>query len=397
MTNKNSYDVIVVGGSIAGSTAGYILSKLGLDVLIIDKEKFPRKKLCGGIVTLKTLHLLNKIYGETYSSLKQKKILDYITNDYEITYRMRRSILKTTSKYPYIFVDRTVYDNFLLQKAKDIGTEVIEGQFVKSVDLDECTVSLSDGTSFNANFIIGADGANSVVRREFNRKGLVSKKQWNHNLGTGLEIFVDRKDVGKNDFKHPILALGLVKWGYAWMFPNKDKLVIGLGALNRKNKGNFVNALHDWVSCLNINSNSLEKTYGHPVPYGNFKFKPSYKGKVLLIGDAGGFVCTLFGEGLYLGMKTAEFAATAIYNNINDNKAIEESYLWNLKKKVYPDLEAAMTLRFFFFNKIFSAFECKLTRVLVKKTEDLIMELMSGERSPKWFKKRNLNLLKVLE
>ena len=64
MSIKLDHDVIVVGAGPAGSTAGYILSNLGLKVLIIDKESFPRNKLCGGGVTLKTLQLLVKIFGE---------------------------------------------------------------------------------------------------------------------------------------------------------------------------------------------------------------------------------------------------------------------------------------------------------------------------------------------
>jgi len=397
MSKKLDHDVIIVGAGPAGSTAGYILSKLGLNVLIIDKETFPRKKLCGGGVTLKALQLIIKIFGETYSSLKQKNIINYITNESEITYRRSKTIVKIKSEYPLIFVDRSIYDNFLLQKAKNIGAEVIEGQPVKSVNLDECSVSLSDGTVLNSRFIIGADGPNSVVRREFSRKGLITQKQWSHNLATGLEVFIDREELKNDEFKNFIMGFGIVNWGYAWMIPKKDKIAVGLGALNRKNRKNFKNALRDWISCLNLNPSVMDGLSSHPVPYGNFKFKPSYEGKVFLIGDAGGFTCPLFGEGLYLAKKTAEFVATAIYNNINDNKAIEEAFLWNLKKRIYPNLEASMTLRKIFFHKFFSAFKFKLAGAFMRRYNHMIMEIMVGDRSFKWLKRNNLNLLELIK
>ena len=59
---NNHFDVIIIGGGPGGSTAGYILAKLGLSTLIIDKEVFPRDKLCGGLVSLKSVHVLNKIF-----------------------------------------------------------------------------------------------------------------------------------------------------------------------------------------------------------------------------------------------------------------------------------------------------------------------------------------------
>ena len=80
MPASTVYDVIIAGGGPAGSTAGYILSKAGLNVLIIDKSNFPRKKLCGGLITYKTIRLLERVFGETASSLDEKGIIDFVQN-----------------------------------------------------------------------------------------------------------------------------------------------------------------------------------------------------------------------------------------------------------------------------------------------------------------------------
>ena len=63
MPTSADYDVIIIGGGLAGSTAGYLLTKLGIKTLIVDKAVFPRKKLCGGFITLKSFYLIKKIFG----------------------------------------------------------------------------------------------------------------------------------------------------------------------------------------------------------------------------------------------------------------------------------------------------------------------------------------------
>ncbi len=55
MMNNERFDVIVVGAGPAGSTCAYLLGKSGINVALLDKEKFPRRKLCGGLLTFKTI------------------------------------------------------------------------------------------------------------------------------------------------------------------------------------------------------------------------------------------------------------------------------------------------------------------------------------------------------
>ncbi len=92
LKEKSSYDVVIVGGGPAGSTAGFILSNLGFKVVIIDKSIFPRQKLCGGLITLKTLKLLNRVFSMEERLLKDNRILNFQSNSYEIFYRNNRVV-----------------------------------------------------------------------------------------------------------------------------------------------------------------------------------------------------------------------------------------------------------------------------------------------------------------
>ncbi|MFX0071002.1 MAG: NAD(P)/FAD-dependent oxidoreductase, partial [Candidatus Hermodarchaeota archaeon] len=221
-SQPQTYDTIIIGAGPGGSTAAYLLARQNFKVLLVDKATFPRYKLCGGLLSMKTIQLIESIYKESPEDLIRNNIIDYYTPFYKITYRNKRIISSIKAHYNFYLVDRTIYDNYLLNKAKSLGVEVMEGVKIVNIDIDNCTIELQNGKVFQSKLIIGADGANSIVRREFIRKNIISSKDWQHNLGTGLECFVNRQDLEKDQFKELILTFGFANYGYNWLFPNKD-------------------------------------------------------------------------------------------------------------------------------------------------------------------------------
>ena len=134
MKSNTQYDVIIVGGGPAGSTAGYLLAGFGYSVLILDKKIFPRDKLCGGLTTYKTRKLLERVFDETETSLIKKNIFDFSALKYELRYK-NRFMYNREVALPFYFVKRIVYDDFLLDKAKDAGVTAKEGEAVVSCKL----------------------------------------------------------------------------------------------------------------------------------------------------------------------------------------------------------------------------------------------------------------------
>ncbi len=382
--DKSDYDVVIVGGGPGGSTAGYLLSKFGFRVLIIDKENFPRPKLCGGLLTDKTFRLLNRVFGETESSLTDKHILNFRADHYEVFYKDKPMVNKH-SDIPFLFTDRRTYDSFLLEKAREAGAEIIEGEKVQSVDFSTTEVVTSTGKRFSSRFIVGADGVNSVIRKELFSAGRVDTREWGRNLATGLEVFVNRDETTKA-VDHPIVFFGFVRWGYSWVFPNKDVIVVGSGGLNTANRSDLLKSFHDFLSFLNLNEGRVSRIAGHPVPYGNFLSKP-VSDSFLLVGDAAGFADPVTGEGIFYAQRSAELAAWAIHECAHNNRNLETSYLHLLHRHIYPELVYAKKARLpiFTFLERFGYYPVKMLLDIMDKQA---IELVHGLRTYKGFQKQ---------
>jgi geranylgeranyl reductase family protein len=382
----DKYDVIIVGCGPAGATAGYLLGGFGFKSVLIDKSIFPRRKLCGGVLTRKTLKLLERVFDETALSLIRKNIINYISNSYDIFFR-ENLLAHGTSPFPFYFVDRYSYDYYLLKKAKKLGVTVLEGEKVKGIDLDSNVVSTSTGRKLEARFIIGADGAQSVVRKNFPDTHF-NKIKWEYNLATALEIFIPRSDVQKS-ISHPIIHFGYIDWGYSWIFPNKDEIIIGLGGLNRMNNKRFIELFHEYLSALDLfpemKKTQRIKINGHLIPCGNAVQKPVYH-NAILVGDAAGFPDPISGEGIYQAQRSAEIASLSIYRSMNAGASLEKTYLKLLQEYIFPEIFHAKILRWFVFNSL-NKLNLNNISWLTRHGEKCAIDIIHGLRSYKFLQR----------
>ena len=382
-TQELDYDIIIVGGGPGGSTAGYILNKLGFKVLIIDKNKFPRDKLCGGLITKKTLKLHTRIYDETEENLENNNIINYKSNQYKIFYK-KKLLLEKSSDIPFYFVERIAYDNYLIKKARETGVKIIENNRVKSVNLQNSEIITENKNRFRAKFIIGADGTNSIVRKQVFQNNNTDKRKWQKNLATAFEIYIKHKDTNCT-VDHPAIYFGYVNFGYSWIFPNKDKILIGMGGLQKKNKQNLMDQLNNFLSDLNIEQNGQVNVKAHTVPYGNYLMNPALN-NTALIGDAAGFADPIIGEGIYYAQRSGELVACAINNCIKQNQDLKTAYLDLLHEHIYPELSGAKRARLLLYC-IQDKFHFYPTKLLFHFYDKKLIELVHGKRSYKNLRK----------
>ncbi len=340
MTNqvrKELHDVIIVGAGPSGSTLGYLLSYRGLDVLVIDKANFPRSKLCAGAITWKTRKLLEELFSISF--VKQFKV-ENISSDYFIYEKFRQKVAQISPE-PFYFVDRKKYDMELVSLALNINCQILFGHQVSNIDVKNNVVFTKSGSSYRGKILVGADGANSVVRRK-----IYPQKLFKNNLALAFQINVPQDKI-KTDYQIPApkLFLGNVKWGYGWIFPHKEHYVVGIWGLIRKNK-----KLKDRFKKFlkNVTQPGMEKQSlfpSHSAPSGSFIGTPG-EDKILLVGDAAGFTDPLTGEGIYYAHKSAELASRAILDFFHSDEKISllERYKYYLKP-VYKELKISKRLR----------------------------------------------------
>ncbi len=389
-TENEEFDVAVVGGGPGGATAAYQLGKNGFDVALVDKEKFPRHKTCGGMLTEKVYQLNQKVFDVSFQELETENIINSTSNGYE-TWNKNRCILKGSTDFNYGMVDRKVYDDFLFSKTRALeGVKVFEETKITGIDHEKMTLTGPGDGKIKAKYIIGADGASSTIRKSLmeNNKIKISKKRWKKNLAAAIEAYVPKTSVDRK-IRTPLLHLGVVEWGYGWVFPHADRYVVGVGGLPDKND-NFRKLLMDYLDLLDMGGKDYE-IKGAPVPYGNYISDPGYQ-NILLIGDAAGLTDPLTAEGIFYAQFSGWLAARTI-NNCKENQYVSSEYAEKLNENVIPELKWAKFLRKLFFSGP-EFIRRPVIKFLLPKIADNLLEIFHGQKSYNFFRSRKLEFFK---
>lgn len=337
------YDVIICGCGPAGATAGLVLARQGHSVLMLDRERFPRKKLCGGLLTWKSVKLLESIFGESAESLTGSGVINHVSEHYAIN-TFSKTLAQGELPFPFHFVDRTLFDAHLLDHARRAGATVMEDAPVSHCDTENGIVTLADGDTFQTRHVIGADGANSVVRKSFPN---FDRRRFRRYMAPAIEIALPPEALPK-PVEHPELYVEFLDAGYGWVFPNRDRVIVGICGLHDK-KINFSQQFKDYLDFLEIKESLIPPFRGHPLPYGNYLENPVH-GRALLAGDAGGFVEPLFGEGIFFALCTGLYAGESVNEAFTKRTAPGPLYTRRLYRYIYPELKASDRLRWALFK-----------------------------------------------
>ena len=178
MGSRITCDVLVVGGGLAGATAAYELARSGMDVVLFDRRAFPRQKLCAGLLTKKTIRLIEDIFGPCLTNLKAEDAASHTLQDYRSYNSTSHIIAQGHLTFPFHLVDRFRYDAYWLHQARKAGARVHTGMAIDTVCPETGAAVTKDGTSIQSRIIIVADGVHSRIRSNLFSPSELKKCWW---------------------------------------------------------------------------------------------------------------------------------------------------------------------------------------------------------------------------
>ena len=310
-------DAVIIGAGPAGISAAISLQKAGVSNIVLEKCTFPREKTCGGLVTYKTLKKVMGLLDVEYFDDISSAFCD-VSKKVSIYFQSER-LAGTEVSEEVRFIRREQFDHFLVRKYKEKGGAIYEGVKDHKIDTVEKKIKLGDGSAIHYEYLVVADGALSQTRETLGYKA--------PGQGFCVETHIPKDRVADPDEVR--IYFGIIKKGYAWVFPWGEEVCVGLGGVYSKGT-DYTYILRRFIDDLGIDEKSC-KIKGAFVPYGEVVDQASGSGDTVLAGDAGGYVDPIYGEGLFLALTSGIEAAKALISagELRD-RSFKDLYLENM-------------------------------------------------------------------
>lgn len=331
------YDVAVVGAGPAGSMTAYCLGRRGYDVLLLDRESFPRHKPCGGGLPVHAVNLLRE------KGIDPDPYVRDVTKQVKFLYKSEDPVETDLSDAPVTMVDRGEFDTALAEFAEDQGVTFLDGVGFETLTkgAESCELDLSD-RRLEARFVVGADGAQSRVGRSVNLME-------GQDCGVALDAEVDvEPEIYRREEKFSTFNVNYVNRGYGWIFPKGDYLSMGVGGYG--SNLSYPEAMDRFLEETVGEENVLDRdVYGHPLPF--FQgVTDVVEGRVALVGDAAGMVDALSGEGIFYALKGGTILAESLDRAFEENLHTLQHYRDRLEETVFKELRWSAKLANVFFK-----------------------------------------------
>jgi geranylgeranyl reductase family protein len=352
--------VLVVGAGPAGATAARALAANGVAVRMLDRSMFPRNKPCGGGISMRVLRRF------PYLDAALQRI---------VTHRLSRLYLEgpdgdaavIRSDTPAaLMIRRLEFDALLVSLAVEAGAELVTGVDIVNASRTGRFVQLvaRDGRRFEADAVIAADGVHSVVAR---RLGL--NRGWPA-ASVALDMMEETPRTQLRDVEPSTLwvAYGYGGPGYAYIFPKRDHVNIGIGYVLSHYRSaidaspyDLQRGLIDTLRSRGIVAGESVRRNFTPflIPVGGPLRRPG-EGRVLLAGDAGGFVNAFTAEGIYYAMVSGDLAARTIIECDERRRAgpfrpaeksdLATAYRRACEREILPELRDSVLIQRYLFS-----------------------------------------------
>ncbi|MEI7031765.1 geranylgeranyl reductase family protein [Streptomyces pratensis] len=317
--------VIVVGAGPAGSSVACHLARAGVDVILLEKARFPREKVCGDGLTPRAVHQLIRMGVDVSApGWMRSRGMRWVAGERHVHIEW-----PALGRYPDFGLSRSRhdFDDILARHAVAAGARLHSGWKagrpltdragrITGVTATSDSPDVPDPVEFRAPLVVAADGASARLalsmglERDPRRAVATAARRYYRSPERSQEEYLELWADLRLPDGGPYLP------GYGWIFPMGDGRVnVGLGALPHRRRGtvDLRATLDQWLARTPAEWGLREENAEGPVrsaalPLG-FNRHPLYTRGLLLVGDSGGMVSPWNGEGIAQAMEAGEVAA----------------------------------------------------------------------------------------
>ena len=318
------YDCVIVGAGPGGATFARKSALEGFKTLLIEKESFPRSKVCGGGVTPAIRHLLDFDHHDVVE--RTVRGITFLTRDEP----------QNCTWYPddmaVDMVSRREFDHHLVKQAVNAGAVFAERTKVISVreSTRSVTIVTDGGDEISASVVVGADGARSVVAAS---TGL---GRGYGGIALEAEIYPRDRNVLDEHGDRAVFGFGFIPRGYGWIFPKKDHFSVGIGT-TRESMPGLVSLYRRFRARFDfLNEADEGERRGWFIPFCKDS-GPINTHRTCLVGDSARLVDPFSGEGIYYAVLSAAIAAETVFQELREKGRLSQRYTKEVRKRITKD------------------------------------------------------------
>ena len=359
MKNITTFDVIIIGGGLAGLTNAIHLSKFKQRVLLIEKNSYPKHKVCGEYISNEVLPYLNSLgIDPIKEGAKQISKVQVST--------IKGNLIKGELPLGGFGMSRYFLDSLLLKKALFNGVQVLKDSvdsivFKKGV----FTVQTKDSKSFQSKVTIGAFGKRSVLDQKMNREFIKKKSPY-----LAVKIHV------KGDFPENLIALHNFKGGYCGVSKVENNL-INLCYITEYNSFKKYKNITDFQHQVVFKNKHLKKIFEESNPVFkkpltisqiSFETKKPVENHIIMCGDTAGMIHPLCGNGMGMAITSARLASIRILQFLNGEiktrEGLEKQYFKDWNKEFKRRLKTGHFIARLFRSQIVSQIAYSILKII---------------------------------
>lgn len=324
-----NFDVVIIGGGLAGLCSAIHLSKNNIKILVIEKSEYPKHKVCGEYISNEVLPYFNYL-GLDVFKLGAKKI-----NCFELS-TAKNKLIKANLPLGGFGISRFCLDNALAKKAIKNNAKIIRDTVEDVTFVNDSFKITTKQSSYASRIVIGAYGKRANLDVKFNRNFIKNNSP-----------FLAVKTHVQGDFPENLVALHNFKGGYCGVskVENNSINLCYITDFDAFKKHKDIDEFQQKVVFKNTALKAIFKNskpvFNAPLTISQISFdsKKPIENHILMCGDTAGMIHPLCGNGMSMAIRSAQMASLLIIKffngNIKNREALEKAYLkaWNTEFK----------------------------------------------------------------